>query len=185
MSSNPGWDMQSPPPARGGSRSNGQVAANHDQPVTEDELAQYDHAWQQAEVREQQGGYTDLPDGKYIGKIAVARLDHTKTNGHPMFVLAFEVVAGPASGDHYHRRVIRDAESVKFIKQDLWNLGLYVPLLSQLPLYCPGLINCHVEFVLKTKPGKDGQARQNTYVNRYIPDEELRSEVEQLTQVPF
>jgi|GEM_PF-5035565 len=164
----PGWDEQAPPPARGSNRGGQtQAAANHKEPVDPGELAQYDAAWEKAEVRENTGGFVNKPDGTYIGQIGAARLDRTRADGTPMLLISMMILAGPSTGEYNHRRVIRDSDSVKFVKQDMHNLGLDVPLLSALPDYLPSLIDVCVEFVLKTTE-RNGKTYQNCFLNRSL-----------------
>ena len=171
MSANPGWDRQPEPPGRRG----GQV---NSAPVTAADLSQWDETWQKAEVKDNAGGtYENKPDGKYIGQIAAAAMERTRKDGTPMCVLRFEIQGGPASGEYVHRRALTSSDQVRFLKQDLHNIGLDITALSQLPEALPQWIGVCVEFVLKSKPGNDGQVHQNCYLNRWIDPDEVEAAI--------
>ena len=185
-----GWDQQQPPPPRGGNRGgqSQQVAPNHKDPVGADELAAYDGAWEQAEVREA-GGYANKPDGDYVGQIGVARWERTKAQGTPMLLISMNILAGPSKGEYNHRRVLRDSDAAKYIKQDMANLGLNAPLISQLESYLPNLIDVCVAFTLKSSE-KNGKTYQNCFLNRAIDPDDLDAEIARVAapdteQVPF
>lgn len=186
-----GWDRQDPPPARGGNRvgQQAQVAANHKDPVSVGELSAYDGAWEQAEVREA-GAFVNKPDGDYVGQIGVARWERTKAQGTPMLLISMNILAGPAKGEYNHRRVLRDSDAAKYIKQDMANLGLSAPLISQLESYLPNLIDVCVSFTLKTSE-KNGKTYQNCFLNRALDPDEVDAEIARVgagadnSEVPF
>lgn len=172
----PGWDRQGEPPARGG---RSQTAANYDTPVSERELAQYDQAWRAAEVKEPGSFGASKPDGDYIGQITAARMERTRQQGTPMLTITMNILAGAPGGTYAYRRVLRDTDSVRYLKQDLHNLGMDVDLLSALPAYLEGLIDVCVAFTLKSA-SKNGKTYQNTYLNRALGPEEVDGEIERL-----
>lgn len=178
----PGWDQQDAPPSRGGG---GQVAANYYDPVGEDELAQFDQAWTQTQIKEPGGFGPQHPDGKYLVQLEIARMERSKQRGTPMLVLGFEIVEGPSSGEIMHRRVIGNADQAGYVRQDLHNLGIDPPLLSQIEQYLPAAIGTYAEIVLKTKAGNDGQNRQNVYINRTIPPDQIGATLGDTAEAPF
>ncbi len=184
-----GWDQQDAPPARGGHGGSGRAQARDYAPVSNDELAQWDDAWRKAEVRERRDGFGNKPDGRYIGQIKIARIDRTKADGTPMFVIGLNILAGPASGEYTHRRVMSNSDQVRYIKQDLYNLGLDIGMLSALPDYLPSLIDVCVEFALKTNT-KNGKTYQNCYLNRALNPSDIDAAIDEIgalddNEVPF
>ena len=185
-----GWDQQDAPPARGGHGGSGRAqASNYNTPVLRDELARWDDAWRKAEVREQSDGFAAKPDGTYIGQMKIARIDRTKSEGTPMLVIGLNILAGPASGEHMHRRVMGNSDQVKYVKQDLYNLGLDIGMLSDLPDYLPSLIDVCVEFALKTNT-KNGKAYQNCYLNRALDPSQVDAAIAEIgdlndNDIPF
>lgn len=167
-----GWEDQDAPPARGRGASGGQVATNYHTPVGQGELEQWDQTWEQSEVKEPGGFGRQHPDGTYIAQLEIARIERTRKDGTPMLTLGFAIVAGPDSGEIMHRRVISNSDNVRYIRQDLHNMGIDPPLLSQADEYIQSALGIYVEIVLRTKKDKNGTPRQNLYLNRAIdPDE--------------
>ena len=169
----PGWDREAPPPSGGARTGSAQTAPNHGQAVTPQELAQWDKTWAQAEVRDGQGGaHQDKLDGDYIGQITSAVLTRTRAQGTPMVVISIAILAGPEGGTYTYRQVVGNSDQVRFVKQTLHNLGLEVPLMSQLPDYLPSLVDVAIEFTLRTTT-KNGKSYQNAYLNRSLGPEQV------------
>lgn len=132
------------------------------------ELEAYDEHWKGIEVQDapEFGG---LPDGRYQVEVDQARVEHSQRSGRPQLTLIFKVISGEYAGRYTGKFTGLDTDMGREIaKNDLHRLGLDIDKLSGLPQVTPMLIGVTAEIGLQTKPGKDGNEYQNTYINKLI-----------------
>ena len=141
-----------------------------------DELSQYDNAWQKAEVKDTTE-YENLPDGKYQVKIDEVRIENAKKSSRLQVAWVFSVEApGEFKGRKiFHYKGIENEEQVGWLKQEVYNCGLTVNKISELPLKLPSLLDRIVEVQLKTKNIK-GKDYQNVYINKLLFSKDMREE---------
>lgn len=128
------------------------------------EMNELEQMWGSATVEKKQiGEYDNLPDGKYQAKIETVRFTRTKTTDLPMFSWDMILVSQHAGRHVFHNRVLRDADSMKWAKQEFTNLGLEANSISELTSKLDEILDAVIEIQLKTK----GEY-QNCYINKMV-----------------
>lgn len=135
-----------------------------------DELAQYEEAWNQAEVKDK-GDFENLPDGKYQVKIDQVRFERAKTSQRLQLAWVFKVVAPDQHKNRFifHYRGLDRPESAEWMKQELYNCGIKVVgiKVTDLPNVLPNLLDRVIEVTLKTKKTDKGEF-QNCFINKLL-----------------
>ncbi len=132
------------------------------QPIDNHDLAQFDDAFESAEVEDRE--YETLPDGKYQVNVERAELVRAKTSGNPMLKWTLRIIAPTHKGRLLWRNnVMVSSMNIKWLKQDLYICGLQLTKLSDLPGYLEQLLNIKLEVTKRTR-GEN----ENIYFNRHI-----------------
>ena len=131
------------------------------------ELAELDEVWFNIEP-DDPNSFDDLPDGKYACRIDRVEVKPSKTSGRLQLVWEFVV----EEGDYEGRRIwkysgLENAENLKFLKNELWRIGLQLQLISQIEEHLTELLDLIVEVQIKTKKKGDQEFR-NVYVNKRL-----------------
>jgi hypothetical protein len=135
------------------------------------ELMEFDAMWESTEVAENKE-YAPLPDGKYTCNVEDCVFGATKETGNPMFSWKLKITDGQHKGRLiFHNRVLSKEfpDSLKYCKQDFWNVGLKANTVTELKSMLFSILDAHVEVMLKTKAGKldsKGKPIQNCYINK-------------------
>jgi hypothetical protein len=126
------------------------------------DLAQFDDAFQAAEVEERE--FDTVPDGKYQVNVDKVELTRAQTSGNPMLKWTLRIIAPSHKGRMLWRNnVMASKENIKWLKQDLYTCGLQLTKLSDLPGYLEQLLNIKLEVTKRTR-----NENENIYINRRI-----------------
>ena len=134
----------------------------------EDDLAAHDGEWEGIKPRQPKGM---LPLGTYQVEVIEARVERAGGDYDDLqLVLVFEVITGDLEGSQHRKWSSLDTEIGREIaKQDCFNLGLEVPLCSDLPKMTAMLIGRRAEIKLvQGKAKRDGGYWTNTYINKLL-----------------
>lgn len=132
------------------------------------EMRELENMWSNATV-EDKAEYANLPDGKYQVVVDSCRFTRTKQTELPMFSWDMIVATGQYKDRHvFHNRVLRDADSIQWARQEFHNLGLDANSISELTDNLGQILDCVIEITLKTKKGNTGEDYQNCYINKMV-----------------
>jgi hypothetical protein len=132
------------------------------------EMFEIEKMWAAAEIEEQKTDFTPLPDGKYTVKIDRCQYTTTKETRLPMFAWCLIVKEGQHSGRYvFHNRVLRDADSVKWAKNEFARVGLRADRMSDLVTMIGEVLDKTVEIQIKNKD-HNGKPIQNVFINKIV-----------------
>ncbi len=120
-----------------------------DTPVTEADLAEFDEAYEQADV--QDDAFEPVPDGRY--QVVVDRIELVRTsNGDPMLKWCLRVLGPTHAGRLLWRyNVLSSDENRRWLKKDLLRCGVQLTRLSELPANLERLLDLRLDVNKKTK----------------------------------
>jgi hypothetical protein len=128
----------------------------------EKELSKFDDDYNDAPEK---GNYDDVPDGKYTAYIERAEMTKAQTSGNPMLKLQFRIIESSSQNNRvlFRNSVLRTAENVGYLKQDLVRLGIILEKFSDLPKRVSELLDLKVEIMKKTK-----DEYENVYIQKCL-----------------
>lgn len=133
------------------------------------ELNELNGAWKGANVEDNnRREFEKLPDGTYQAHVEEARIERSKKSERLQIAFVFDIVAPHVHRGRkiFHYRGLDDPERIGWAKQDIYNMGLVVEDLTELPDLLPNLLDRVIEIGLKTNPKKPDY--QNVYINRVV-----------------
>lgn len=112
-------------------------------------LSQFDEAWKNADVTDD--NRSEIPDGKYLCRVEEVELKVSKA-GKDMLAHRLLILDGKYKGRKlFKNSLITSEENVKYLKKDLYTLGIQLERLSDLPNHLNSLLDIEVQVTVKTK----------------------------------
>ena len=131
------------------------------EPVTADELTQYDESMGEAEVQERRSA----PDGSYQVEVERAILTRTKSSAEPMLKWQLDIIGPTHIGSKLFKNHLFRPSSLPFLKTDLHVMGFDVQAASEIP----GLLDQLIGIRLNVRKLTNGD-NENVYINSRIGD---------------
>lgn len=125
------------------------------------DLTQFDDDYKNAEVEEKD--FEPVPDGTYQVNIERVEITTTKNSHKPMLTWMLRILAPKCQGRVLYRNSVISANTIKYLKADLFACGLRLGKISDLPDNLSSLLDVKLEIFKKTKGDNE-----NIYINRKI-----------------
>ena len=118
-------------------------------PVSDVDLADFDEEFENTET---DAGFESVPDGKYQVTVDRVELTRTKNSGQPMLKWGLKIIGpGHAGRFLWRNNVIATKENIKWLKKDLYNAGLKLQKLSELPANLDQLLDVTLEVTKRSR----------------------------------
>jgi hypothetical protein len=147
--------------------------------MTPDEIQDLDGAFENAPEPEDM---VEIPDGTYVATVSEIGLLRSQV-GVRYLKWKFKIAVGEERGKQITKLNALKTDSMEWVKGDLRKAGVGIQKISELPRVIHDIPGSWVEIHLKTKPDKNGEQRQNCYINK--PFERLTEDAPPEEDAPF
>jgi len=135
------------------------------QPVTVEELEQFDHEMENTETMEHPD-FRSIPDGSYQCEVERIMLTRTQQD-EPMLKWQFNVIGPTHDGAKLFKNHLFRSTSLPFLKTDMHTLGFPIQKASEIPGLLESLVGLHLNIRKVTKGDNE-----NIYINSRIAEAE-------------